>query len=210
MLTSAGEEALALGHHFIAPEHLVLGLLSQPDELAAEVLAELGLTAKAVRTQVCERPGTAPPRPRGSLGVSPETKRLLELAGAIAKSLGSRCPKTEHVLLAATSPKLHSTAASVLAECGATPDKVRDQLTRMRIQEARDPNDGLASSLDAKHRRARTARRWRAAEMSRWRGVGWVDLVACRRDLRLPQPQRSRHLRKPQQTRRGFRLRTTR
>lgn len=135
-LTCAGEEALALGHHFIAPEHLVLGLLSQPDELAAEALAELGVTAKAVRTQVCERLGTAPPRPRGSLGVSPETKRLLALARAIATSLGSRCPKTEHVLLAATSPKLHSPAASVLAECGATPDKVRGQLTRMLLHEA--------------------------------------------------------------------------
>jgi len=70
------------------------------------------------------------------LGVSPRAKRLIELARAIAKSLGSRCPKTEHILLAATSPKLHSPAASVLAECGATPDKVRDQLTRMLLREA--------------------------------------------------------------------------
>ena len=34
-----------------------------------------------------------PPRPTGSLGVSPQTKRLLELARAIAKSLGHRCPR---------------------------------------------------------------------------------------------------------------------
>jgi hypothetical protein len=61
---------------------------------------------------------------------------LLELARAIAKSLGSRCPKTEHILLAATSPKLHSPAATLLADCGATADKVRDQLTRMLLQEA--------------------------------------------------------------------------
>src|SRR5437764_4853616 len=68
VLRSAGEEALALGHHFIAPEHLVLGLLAQPDELAAQALAELGVTAHAIRERVSERLGTAPPRPTGSLG----------------------------------------------------------------------------------------------------------------------------------------------
>src|SRR5437763_844302 len=49
VLSSAGQEALALGNHFIAPEHLVLGLLAQPDELAAQALAQLGVTADAVR-----------------------------------------------------------------------------------------------------------------------------------------------------------------
>jgi hypothetical protein len=136
VLRSAGEEALALGHHLIAPEHLVLGLLAQHDELAAQALVELGVTANAVRERMGDRLGTGAPRPTGSLGVSPRAKRLLELARAIAKSLGSRCPKTEHILLAATSPKLHSSAATLLADCGATPDKVRDQLTRMLLQEA--------------------------------------------------------------------------
>jgi hypothetical protein len=145
MLTAAGEEALALGHHFIAPEHLVLGLLAQPDELAAQALAQLGVAADAVRERVAERLGTGAPRPTGSLGVSPQTKRLLELARAIAKSLGSRCPKTEHILLAATSRKLHSDAASVLAECGATPEKVRDQLTRMLLREAPELAERLRS-----------------------------------------------------------------
>ena len=154
VLTSASDEALQLGHHFIAPEHLVLGLLAQPDELAAEALAELGVTAQAVREQVCERLGSGAPRPTGSLGVSPQTKRLLEHARAIAKSLGSRCPKTEHILLAATSPKLHSPAASVLGECGATPHKVRDQLTRMLLREAPELAERLRNrSLLARVRR---------------------------------------------------------
>ena len=146
VLRSAGEEALALGHHFIAPEHLVLGLLAQPDELAAQALAGLGVTTQAVRDQVSERLGAGAPRPTGSLGVSPQAKRLLELARAIAKSLGSRCPKTEHILLAATSPKLHSPAATLLADCGATPDKVRDQLTRMLLQEAPELAERLRNS----------------------------------------------------------------
>ena len=100
------------------------------------MLAELGVTTPVVAERLGERLGTGTPRPAGSLGVSPQTKRLLELSRAIAKSLGNRCPKTEHILLAATSSRLHSPAATLLADCGATPDRVRDQLTRMLLAEA--------------------------------------------------------------------------
>jgi hypothetical protein len=143
VLTAAAEQARSLGHHFIRPEHLIMGLLAQPHELAAEALTELGVSAEGTRKLVAERLGTGTPRPAGSLGASPQTKRLLELARAIAKSLGNRCPKTEHILLAATSPKLHSPAATLLADCGATPDRVRDQLTRMLLAEAPELADRL-------------------------------------------------------------------
>ena len=54
----------------------------------------------------------------------------------IAKALGNRCPKTEHILLAATSPRLHSSASELLVDLGASPDRVRDQLSRMLLAEA--------------------------------------------------------------------------
>jgi hypothetical protein len=38
-------------------------------------------------------------------------------------------------LLAATSPKLHSSAGELLDELGASPERVRDQLTRMLLAE---------------------------------------------------------------------------
>jgi hypothetical protein len=136
VLIAAAAQARELGHHFIAPEHLVLGLLAHPEELAAEVLAELGITLEIAREHVRRRLGTGVSRPTGSLGAAPQTKRLLELARAIAKSLGNRCPQTEHILLAATSPKLRSPAASLLADCGATPEQIRDQLTRALLREA--------------------------------------------------------------------------
>lgn len=136
VLSAAADQARDLGHHFIKPEHLVLGLLAQPDELAAEVLAQFGVTPEAARKLVAQRLGTGAPRPTGSLGVTPQSKRLLELARAIAKSLGNRCPKTEHILLAATSPRLHSSASELLAEVGASPERVRDQLSRTLLAEA--------------------------------------------------------------------------
>jgi hypothetical protein len=136
VLSAAAAQAREFGHHYVRPEHLVLGLLAEPDELAAQALASLGVSPQAVRRRVAERLGAAPARPSGSLGVAPQTKRLLELARSIATSLGHRCPKTEHILLAATSPKLHSEAATLLADCGASPDEVREELTRLLMAEA--------------------------------------------------------------------------
>jgi hypothetical protein len=145
VLSAAGEEARALGHHYIRPEHIILGLLSQPEELAARALADLGLTTTGVRRQIAAQLGSSAPRPTGSLGVAPQTKRLLELARAIAKSLSHNCPRTEHILLAAVSPKLPSPAAGLLAECGTAPEQVRDHLTRMILEQAPELADRLTN-----------------------------------------------------------------
>jgi biotin operon repressor len=135
-LCGAEAHARELGHHYVRPEHLVLALAEQPEELSGQVLAELGVSSEAIRMEIERRLGTGPARPTGSLGVAPQTKRLLEHARAIAKSLGHRCPRSEHLLLAATSPKLRSSADAVLADCGADRAQVRDQLTRTLLREA--------------------------------------------------------------------------
>jgi hypothetical protein len=135
-LSAAETHARELGHHYVRPEHLILALSEQPEELSGRVLAELGVTAREVRAQIERRLGSGPARPTGTLGVAPQTKRLLELARAIAKSLGHRCPRSEHMLLAAISPKLHSPAASLLVECGAEPAQIRDLVTRTLVKEA--------------------------------------------------------------------------
>jgi hypothetical protein len=135
-LSAAEAHARTLGHHYVRPEHLILALAEQPDELAGQVLAELGVAPAEARAVIERRLGAGRPRPTGSLGVAPQTKRLLELARSLAKSLGHRCPRTEHVLLAASSPKLHSPAASLLVECGADPAEIRDHVARALLSEA--------------------------------------------------------------------------
>jgi hypothetical protein len=144
-LQSAGKHAQNLGHHYVRPEHLILALLDQPHELAGETLRQLGVTPAHARGVVHERLGTGDSRPDGSLGVAPQTKRLLEQARAIAKALGHNCAKTEHVLLAAISPKLHSPAASLLTECGADADQIRDHLIRTLLREAPELADRLSN-----------------------------------------------------------------
>jgi hypothetical protein len=140
---AAGAAAREHGHHYLRPEHLVLGLLAQPDELAGRALTELGVTREAARASLIDRLGSTPPRPDGTLGVAPQTKRLLELAKAFAKRLGHNCTRTEHMLLAAVAPRLHSPAAGLLEDCGVDAEQIRDQLAAMLLHEAPE----LASRL---------------------------------------------------------------
>jgi hypothetical protein len=148
---TAAAEARALGHHYIGPEQLLLGLLAQPEEMAARALQALGVTPEAVRARVVERLPPAAPRPGGSLGVAPQTKRLLELARTLSKRLGHRCARTEHVLLAAVSPAPNSPAGTILAECGADAARVCEQLASMLEIEAPE----LAARLRPRRRRLR-------------------------------------------------------
>ena len=52
---AAGGEARQLGHHYVRPEHLILGMLSLPEEMAARALTDQGVSLDRAREQVIER-----------------------------------------------------------------------------------------------------------------------------------------------------------
>jgi ATP-dependent Clp protease ATP-binding subunit ClpA len=53
-LEASLREARALGHNYLGSEHLLLGLLRQPDELAVAVLGALGVPPELVGARVME------------------------------------------------------------------------------------------------------------------------------------------------------------
>jgi hypothetical protein len=55
-LAAARQEAAGLGHPCVGPEHLLLGLVSEPDGEAALVLAPLGVAAPRVREELRKGP----------------------------------------------------------------------------------------------------------------------------------------------------------
>jgi hypothetical protein len=156
-MVAAAREARELGHHYIGPEHVVLGLVLQPEELSGRTLSDLGVTAQALRARIGERLGTGSPRPGGSLGVAPQTKRLLELARAFARRLGHRRARPEHVLLAAVAPRPRGPGAELLAECGADAEQIRDRLAELLLIEAPELSGRLRQHwpLATFHMRAR-------------------------------------------------------
>ncbi len=50
----AADEAKSMGHHYIATEHLLLGILREGEGLAVDVLKHLGIDPQQVRTKVLE------------------------------------------------------------------------------------------------------------------------------------------------------------
>ncbi|HEV8558920.1 MAG TPA: Clp protease N-terminal domain-containing protein, partial [Actinophytocola sp.] len=53
----AQEEARILKHHYVRPEHILLGLLKEHDGVAADVLLSFGLVLEDVRHEVEEKTG---------------------------------------------------------------------------------------------------------------------------------------------------------
>ncbi|MGW3808773.1 Clp protease N-terminal domain-containing protein [Micromonospora sp. NPDC005113] len=100
VVVASQEEARASGHAEIGPEHLVLGLLAEPDGLAAKVMGGRGASPEAVREAV----GAALPPPADQvpdlIPYDARGKKALELTFREALRLGHNYIGTEHILLA--------------------------------------------------------------------------------------------------------------
>jgi len=70
----ANEEAANLNHNYVGTEHLLLGLLRQPDGVAAQVLENLNVNLKEVRKEVLKELETFNLQlpPIGGVGISPQ------------------------------------------------------------------------------------------------------------------------------------------
>jgi ATP-dependent Clp protease ATP-binding subunit ClpA len=95
----AQDEARELGHNFIGPEHLLLGLF-QVGGVAATALSQVGADLEAARRCVAEAfsPGHGADKAR-KLPFNPRAKKTLELSLREALRLGHNYIGTEHVLL---------------------------------------------------------------------------------------------------------------
>jgi ATP-dependent Clp protease ATP-binding subunit ClpA len=100
VVVTAQNEARAAGNAEITPAHLVLGLLAQPEGLAARAITGRGLTLDAVRAAAT---ATLPPAAGELPALVPfdaRAKKALELTFREALRLGHNYVGTEHILLA--------------------------------------------------------------------------------------------------------------
>ncbi|HMG40910.1 MAG TPA: Clp protease N-terminal domain-containing protein [Acidimicrobiales bacterium] len=111
------EAARQLGHVSIGTEHVLVGILGQPDSVGAKVLARWGLTRDGVFADVAERLGrNEPATSRRHIPFSPHAKKALELALRESISLGHNHIGTEHVLLGLI--RVDDGAAAILRDHG--------------------------------------------------------------------------------------------
>ncbi|TKJ29090.1 MAG: NDP-hexose 4-ketoreductase [Chloroflexi bacterium B3_Chlor] len=125
-LAYAQEEAQRLNHSYIGTEHLLLGLVREENSVAARVLRSMGVEAERLRTAVEEIIGRGERNVVGRIGLSPRTKRIIELAVSQARSMGNNYIGTEHLLLGLIEDG-EGVAVDVLNGLGVTLEKVRTQ-----------------------------------------------------------------------------------
>ncbi|MEU6170822.1 Clp protease N-terminal domain-containing protein [Streptantibioticus parmotrematis] len=97
-VSEARAEAERLGHGHVENGHLVLGLLAEPEGLAARAMETLGAPSAEVREAVVAQLGPGS-KQSGRLRFSRNAKKTLELALREALHLGHNYIGTEHLLL---------------------------------------------------------------------------------------------------------------
>jgi ATP-dependent Clp protease ATP-binding subunit ClpC len=104
VITLAMEEAHRLGHNYLGTEHLLLGIIKEGNNVAAQALERMGVSLLALKTRVEEMITSAHRVESFYMGaqiaLTPRAKRVLELAYTEAKELGHPYVGTEHLLLA--------------------------------------------------------------------------------------------------------------
>jgi hypothetical protein len=99
-LDAATERARSLGHGYLGTEHILLGLYSEPESVAAKILVAAGIGPQAAEAAVL----TLAPRGRdkpmqADLSRTPRTNAVLSSAMNEALGLGHNYVGTEHLLL---------------------------------------------------------------------------------------------------------------
>ena len=131
VLALAQDEAIRMGHTYIGPEHLLLGLsrlseLTPADAPMKRIFDTLGLTVAQLRDELGKIiPATGHPSLPTEITLSPETKEVLQLVHESAAN-----PVTPEDLLVAIVQNEQSFGAQLLARLGVTPDRVRAAVGR--------------------------------------------------------------------------------
>jgi len=99
VLALAREEVANMGHPAIGTEHLLLGLLREGEGVAARTLVEMGADLEALRNEVKKVIGQPQQAAGHEIGLTPRSKKVLELAAYEARRQGVNYVGTEHILL---------------------------------------------------------------------------------------------------------------
>ena len=91
--------AIELGHNYVGTEHLLYGLAKEENGVASKVLENQGVTSDAILEKIEELVGRGEDDVNTTVGFTPRTKRVIEIAFREAKKLGSDYIGTEHLII---------------------------------------------------------------------------------------------------------------
>ncbi len=137
----ANREAGRLHHDFLAPAHIMLGLIAEGHCVATEALKVLNVDLDRVRDKVAEKLGKGDAADGVGLRAQTEsTKRVIARAVTDARGLGHRYVGTEHLVLALLECD-DNIPSKVLHEEGVEADRLREQILALLRSDMDDTHD---------------------------------------------------------------------
>jgi len=138
----AQEEAKRLNHDYVGTEHILLGLIALGEGVAAQVLANLGVDLRRVRSEIEKIVGTGDNvMLLGEIPFTPRAKKVLEYAVEEAQHMGHSYVGTEHLLLGLIREE-EGVAARVLENLGLRLDVVREEVLNLLGEGSQQPPGG--------------------------------------------------------------------
>ncbi|MBQ4369554.1 MAG: ATP-dependent Clp protease ATP-binding subunit, partial [Oscillospiraceae bacterium] len=122
-LTAAHDAATEFGHSYVGSEHLLLGLIRGDGGVAATALKNAGLTEQTVSDFIERYIGRGEGSSQPSQGLTPRSKRIIELAIAEAARLGHNYVGTEHLLMGMLREG-DSVGARIISAAGIDPNRL--------------------------------------------------------------------------------------
>ena len=118
------EEPQRFNHNYVGTEHLLLGLISEGEGIAAQVLRDLGITHGAASEQVLSMVGRGDKLVSGTLDYAPRLRLVLGMSLREAHNLDHGTVGTGHLLLGLIREG-KGIAAGAMVRLGVVPDRAR-------------------------------------------------------------------------------------
>jgi ATP-dependent Clp protease ATP-binding subunit ClpA len=147
-LAMAREEAVALYHPYVGPEHELLGLLRAGDSVATVTLQNLGVDLDELRDSVLAvvKAGRRNAVVGPDLPYTSRAKKVLELCMSEARELNHNYCGSEHLLMGLLREK-KGIAAQMLGDAGVTIDNARAEILEILRGTSARPEMMRASPL---------------------------------------------------------------
>jgi ATP-dependent Clp protease ATP-binding subunit ClpC len=127
----ANQEAQRFNHEYIGTEHILLGLVKEGSGVAANVLKNLDIDLRKIRTEVEKLVQSGPEMvTMGKLPQTPRAKKVIEYAMEEARNLNHNYVGTEHILLGLLREQ-EGMAAQVLMNLGLKLEEVREEVLNL-------------------------------------------------------------------------------
>lgn len=140
VMALSNQEAQLLNHEYIAPEHILLGLIREDYGVGATVLKNLGIDLEFARKKVMDIVPAGPnPVTYYKLPQTPNAKKVIDETIKAARDLSHNYVGTEHLLMGILRTK-DNVAVSALESMGLTKDSVRDEIIQILGPAIKEPD----------------------------------------------------------------------